>query len=99
MTEFRSGDLYRIEIAQAVDTDRTVRTVHGDMIRPVRINHLAYIYKGGYYRFSILLDEDGDNLHIYSDDELAGWPKPPHWFDVEALRLKLLADELQAVAS
>ena len=95
MSEYRNGDLRRIEVTQEVQTDRTVRTIRGGLIRPIKIVHRAYIYNGHYYRHSLLLDDEGDNVSIDSADH--SWPKPPHWFEVEALRLKLCADELEAV--
>lgn len=99
MTDFRNGDLYSIEVVQTVDTDRTIRTLRGDWIRPVKIRHWAYIYQGRYYRTATLLDADRDNVALDTPEDMTGWPSPPHWFDVEALRLKLLADEWVEVAS
>lgn len=96
MSEHRNGDLTSVTVRQAID-DGAAFDIWGGAIRPVVIEHRAYVYKGRYYRLSILFDSEGGNVDV--NPMMHSWPKPPHWFDVEALRLKLYADELQAVTS
>lgn len=95
-----NGDITRVEVEQAVVTEHRVKEFNGLEFVPEKIQHLAYIYEGDYYRISTLFGEHADNLSLYpwdGRDWLGDWPTPPAWFEEAAERLRLEAEELAAI--